>query len=66
MFSNLNGDEYNYFYKDWYLIPKTLNQPVWSEPYFDIGGGNLLMSTYSVPIYKLVDKNGEIYWCCDY
>jgi sigma-B regulation protein RsbU (phosphoserine phosphatase) len=55
-FSNLNGDEYNYFYKDWYLIPKTLNQPVWSEPYFDDGGGNLLMSTYSVPIFQMVNR----------
>jgi len=55
-FTNLNGDDYNYFYKDWYLIPKTLNQPVWSEPYFDMGGSNLLMSTYSVPIYQLADR----------
>ncbi|MDX9882070.1 MAG: cache domain-containing protein [Prolixibacteraceae bacterium] len=57
-FSNLNGPVYNYFYKDWYLIPKTLKQPVWSEPYFDEGGGNLLMSTYSVPFYQFLE-NGE-------
>ena len=24
--------------KDWYLIPKELNKPLWSEPYFDEGG----------------------------
>jgi Cache domain. len=52
-YTNLNGEKYNYFYKDWYLIPKTLKKPVWSEPYYDEGGGNSLMSTYSVPFYKL-------------
>ena len=30
------GDEdYQYFYLDWYLMPKLLNQPVWTEPYCD-------------------------------
>ncbi|EKD30792.1 MAG: Protein serine/threonine phosphatase [uncultured bacterium] len=58
--TNLNDPDYNYFYKDWYLIPKTLKKPVWSEPYFDEGGGNTLMSTYSVPFYKF-DGNKEIF-----
>jgi phosphoserine phosphatase RsbU/P len=53
---DLNGPEYNYFYKDWYLIPKTLNQPMWSEPYFDEGGGNKLMSTYSVPFHEFMSN----------
>jgi phosphoserine phosphatase RsbU/P len=50
--TNLNGSEYNYFYKDWYLVPKTLMKPTWSEPYYDDGGGNKLMSTYSIPFFK--------------
>jgi phosphoserine phosphatase RsbU/P len=50
-FTSLNDPEYNYFYKDWYLVPKTLEKPTWSEPYYDEGGGNSLMSTYSVPFY---------------
>ena len=30
------GDEdYEYFYLDWYLMPKLLNQPCWTEPYCD-------------------------------
>lgn len=46
------GDEnYEYFYMDWYQIPKMTNAPYWSEPYFDEGGGNALMTTYSVPFY---------------
>ena len=37
---------------DWYRIPKETGRPVWSEPYFDEGGGNALMCTYSVPLVR--------------
>jgi len=56
-FTYLKGDSYRYFYWDWYQIPKELGRPVWSEPYFDEGGGNIIMATYSVPFYK--DSGGE-------
>jgi len=29
------GEDYQYFYLDWYLQPKLLNQPCWTEPYSD-------------------------------
>lgn len=48
----LGGDSYQYFYWDWYQIPKEIARPVWSEPYYDEGGGNIIMSTYSVPFYR--------------
>ena len=37
---------------DWYRIPKETGQGIWSEPYFDEGGGDVLMCTYSVPIFR--------------
>lgn len=33
----------------WYSRPKELRRALWSEPYFDEGAGNILMSTYSAP-----------------
>lgn len=45
---------YEYFYWDWFQIPKELNRAMWSEPYFDEGAGNIIMSTYSVPFYRNV------------
>lgn len=45
----LDGSTYEYFYQDWYQIPMELGRAVWSEPYYDTGGGNQLMATYSVP-----------------
>jgi sigma-B regulation protein RsbU (phosphoserine phosphatase) len=43
---------YDYFTWDWYQTPKTLDRPVWSEPYFDKGAGGVIMATYSVPFYQ--------------
>lgn len=46
---------YDYFKMDWYRLPKILNKPVWTEPYYDEGGGDTLMCTYSVPINRYVN-----------
>lgn len=51
-FSYLGNENYEYFYLDWYQIPFTLNKTYWTEPYYDEGGGNILMSSFSVPIYQ--------------
>jgi len=53
-FAYLGGESYRYFCWDWYQIPKELNHPIWSEPYYDEGGGEIIMATYSVPFYKMV------------
>ncbi len=52
VFSDLGTVDYGYFFQDWYQIPKELEQPVWSEPYYDEGGGNIVMSTFSVPFFR--------------
>lgn len=54
----LGGTNYDYPCMDWYLIPKLLGKSYWSEPYYDEGGGNLIMSTYSMPLY---DREGKMY-----
>ncbi len=50
-FSDLASSNYQYKKWAWYSEPKKLNTAVWSEPYLDEGGGNVLMTTYSTPIY---------------
>lgn len=54
-FADLAAPSYNYPAQLWYTIPKERKTPVWSEPYFDDGGGNVVMATYSVPFYRTVD-----------
>lgn len=55
--TQLGNMSYDYFFLDWYQIPSLLGKPVWSEPYFDEGGGGRLMSTYSYPVK---DESGEV------
>ena len=54
----LGNDAYDYHYMDWYQIPKLLKEPYWSEPYYDDGGGEMMMTTYSMPLY---DEFGNLY-----
>lgn len=54
---NLGSETYNYLIMDWYQIPAMLKKPYWTEPYYDEGGANALLSTYSHPFYLI--KNGK-------
>ena len=54
----LNTKEYDYLHKNWYVQPLAMDSDFWSEPYVDIGGGEVLMSTYSMP---LTNSKDEIY-----
>ena len=51
IYENLATDDYDYKNQSWYSEPKKINAPMWSDPYFDEGGGNVQMITYSKPIY---------------
>ncbi len=56
-FEIVGNETYDYHTMDWYLIPKLLEKSYWSEPYYDEGAGNILMTTYSQLIY---DKNNKV------
>ncbi|MGR9046843.1 MAG: SpoIIE family protein phosphatase [Gammaproteobacteria bacterium] len=52
--------DFPYPYWDWYQIPRELGKLEWSEPYFDEGAGNILMSTCSMPFYKEIDGKKQL------
>ena len=52
---------YDYFIWDWYKLASRQNKPLWVEPYFDEGAGNIVMSTYSVPFYKTAGGRQELW-----
>ena len=56
-FRSLATDDYDYPSKEWFVKPLELNEDYWSEPYIDTGGGEMTMTTYSVPIK---DNKGKI------
>lgn len=51
-FEQLGTGTYDYFTKDWYHLPKVLKAPVWTDPYFDVGGGGIIMTTYAHPFFE--------------
>ncbi len=51
-YSDLASDSYTYRELPWYRRAADGQQPVWSLPYFDAGGGDAWMVTYSVPFYR--------------
>ncbi|MBQ9661146.1 MAG: SpoIIE family protein phosphatase [Bacteroidales bacterium] len=47
------SDDYQYFYMDWYQLPKLLNQPCWTEPYMDVDPKDdtaEMVTTYCKPL----------------
>jgi len=43
--------KYDYLHSAWYDNVKQSGKPGWSEPYFDKGGGEVYMCTYSYPFF---------------
>lgn len=53
---SLATQEYDYPAQEWFVKPIECGGGYWSEPYVDTGGGEVLMTTYSVPI---LDQQGQ-------
>lgn len=47
---HLGDSTYNYTMMPWYADVVSSGKPAWSKPYFDKGGGDRLMVTYSYPL----------------
>ena len=56
-FKTLATAEYNYPVREWFTKPLESGESYWSEPYWDEGGGEILMTTYSLPVR---DPSGRI------
>ncbi len=41
---------------EWWSVPGKTKKAIWTEPYFDKGAGNILMTTFSTPFFS---KDGE-------
>ena len=49
-FSSLATPEYDYPSQEWFVKALENETGYWSEPYIDTGGGDILMTTFSMPI----------------
>ena len=57
----LGTDLYDYHSMEWYTAPMESGHGHWSEPYFDEGGGEMMMSTYSLPIHDAAGHSVAIF-----
>ena len=57
-YTNFADRENQYWEHSWYSDAVAAARPVWVEPYFDEGGSDVLMTTFSVPVYHL-DTQGN-------
>lgn len=55
------GNEVSVLVSGLVYAPRQAGKPVWSEPYFDTGGGNVAMTTFSVPVYRTI-KGKRGFW----
>jgi len=56
----LATEYYDYPSHEWFIKPIELDSGHWSEPYVDEGGGEILMTTYSIPIKDNNDKTAGV------
>lgn len=56
-YKHLGDSTYNYTRMRWYSDAVRAGEGLWSEPYFDKGAGNVMMTTYSYPVK---DREGRI------
>lgn len=45
-------DGYDYPLMSWFALPRKSGKAMWSEPFFDAGGGDIQMMTFSAPVEK--------------
>ena len=54
----LGTRQYNYLEQEWFTRPQEEGHATWSDPYYDKGGGNMAMTTYSLPLF---DSDSSMY-----
>ena len=59
-YSDLALDSYSYRDLPWYRRAADSRAPLWSQPYFDEGGGDIWMVTYSAPFFRKAPAGREL------
>ena len=54
------SDSYQYFFADWYLMPKLLDRPCWTEPYFDLDVATNTSEMVTSYCQAIKDRRGKM------
>ena len=55
-YANLADPDYNYQAQAWFTDAVAAQSALWVEPYYDEGGGKILMTTFAIPVYRETDS----------
>ena len=61
-FANLASREASYQQQHWFTQPIAEGKALWTEPYFDAGGGEVNMTTFAVPVYRLDEQGNRFFY----
>lgn len=61
---NINTNNYNYIYTDWYLLPTISKTPIWTEPYHSAAGLDTSIISFGFPILN-ADGDPVAVLCAD-
>ncbi len=60
--ADLTFGDTRYWERSWYADAASSGKPVWVEPYFDAEGARVLMTTFSVPVFRPApDGSSQLY-----
>ena len=54
------SENYQYFFTDWYLMPKLLGRPCWTEPYMDLDVATNTSEMVTSYCLVITDKKGQM------
>lgn len=49
----IGSQDFDYFYQDWYQIPKLTGKSYWNEPSYSLSGNQRMTVSYSTPLYDI-------------
>ena len=58
-YANLANSRADYQQQPWFKQPIAAGKALWTEPYFDAGGGEVNMTTFAVPVYRIDDEGNR-------
>ncbi|MEH6586730.1 MAG: SpoIIE family protein phosphatase [Halioglobus sp.] len=61
-FADLASRQASYQQQHWFTQPIAEGKALWTEPYFDTGGGDVNMTTFAVPVYRLDAQGNRFFY----
>ncbi len=55
----LGGEDFRYFVRDWYQVPRETDRAFWTDPFMAEGGADEMIASFSHPLYQNAEDEGS-------